>query len=305
MNTSGLLPVLLILLINYIIVLILFVSAFFQKKGHRSTMFLFSWFLFVVPFFGGLYILLGQFFRFLNRKKNVDMSDVSFNQDREKTILPPDQEIEMNYVPIQDAMAVSDTASLRRLLLDTMRNNAKRTIASIAAAMNSEDTEASHYAASIIMDALSEFRSTAQNMIENMQRLPEDVEMNLITFDYIYDVLNMKIMTKIEQESYIYTLDHVAENLFAHNLWYMTATQYLQLTDLFLSIMDFNMAEKWAFRSGQYRPNILDTYKANLHLFFVQHNQSAFLDCLQELGKSDVPVDEEIMNLFRLFGGQA
>ncbi|MDF2540333.1 MAG: hypothetical protein K0S47_51 [Herbinix sp.] len=305
MDTTGLWPVLVILVFNYFIAFIIFLMAFFQKKGHHSTMFMLFWFIFIVPFFGALYILLGLFFSYLNRKKTVDMSDISFSQDREQLILPPDQETEMNYVPIQDAMAVSDIPSLRRLLLDTMRNNAKKTISSIAAAMNSNDTEASHYAASIIMDALSEFRSTAQNMIENMQKLPEDVEMNLLTFDYIYEILSMKIMTEVEQESYIYTLDNVAENLYNHNLWYMTATQYLWMTDLFISIKDYSMANKWALRSSQYRPNILDTYKANLHLYYDQHNQTAFFQCLNELKASDITVDEEIMNLFRLYNGQA
>lgn len=302
MDATGLWPVLIICILNLLTAFTVFILACFQKKGRRSTMFLLSWFIFIVPFIGILYLLVGLFISFLNRKKNVDMSDVSFSQEREKLVLPPDQETEMNYVPIQDAMAVSDTASLRRLILDTLRNNAKKTVASIAVAMNSKDTETSHYAASIILDALSEFRSTAQNMIEHMQKLPEDVEMNLLTLDYIYEILSMKIMTSVEQEAYIYTIDNVAENLFTHNLWYMTATHYLWMTDLFISIKDYNMADKWASRAGQYRPYLLDTFKANLHLYYDQHNQTAFFECLNELRESDVIADEEILNLFRLYG---
>lgn len=188
MDTRGLVPVLLILIGNYLIAFLVFIAAFFQKKEQRSTVFMLSWFLSIVPFFGLLYILLGRFISFLKRKKNVDMSDVSFSQEREKLILPPDRETEMNYVPIQDAMAVSDTTSLRRLLLDTLRSNAKKTISSIAAAMNSKDTETSHYAASMILDALSECRLTAQNMIWQMQKNPEDVEINLLTLEYIHDI---------------------------------------------------------------------------------------------------------------------
>jgi len=303
MDTIGLWSVLAILAGNYLIVLIVFIAAFFQKKEQRSTVFMLSWFLFIVPFFGLLYLLLGRFISYLNRKKNVDMSDVSFSQEREKLILPPDKETEMNYVPIQDAMAVSDTTSLRRLLLDTLRGNAKRTISSIAVAMNSKDTETSHYAASIILDALSECRLTAQNMIWQMQKNPEDVEINLLTLEYIHDILNLKIMNNVEQKSYIYILDNVAENLFTHNLWYMTATHYLWMTDLFLSVKDYNMADKWVTRAGTYRPYMLDSFKANLHLYFEQKNQTAFFDCLNELKNSDILVDEEILSLFRLYGG--
>lgn len=301
MDINGLWFVLLILILNTMIAICVMIAAFFQKKEQRSTVFMLSWFLFIVPLFGLLYILLGLFISFLNRKKNVDMSDVSFSQEREKLVLPPDRETEMNYVPIQDAMAVSDTASLRRLLLDTLRNNAKRTVSSIAVAMNSKDTETSHYAASIILDALSECRSTAQNMLDQMQKHPEDVEVNLLTFSYIHEILCMKIMNDIEQKTYIYIMDDVAENLFHQNLWYMTATHYMWMTDLFISAGDYDMAEKWVTRAVLYRPNMLDTYKANLHLYFKRQNQAAFLNCLNELRDSDIIVDEEIMNLFRLY----
>ncbi|MDF2514335.1 MAG: hypothetical protein K0S04_4201 [Herbinix sp.] len=305
MDIAGLLPVLIILILNTFIAFIVFIVALFQKKGQHSTLLMLAWFIFIVPLCGLLYILIGHFISFLNRKKNVDMSDVSFSQDREKLILPPDQETEMNYVPIQDAMAVSDTGSLRRLLLNTLRNNAKKTVSSIAVAMNSRDTETSHYAASIILDALSECRSTAQNMIDQMQKHPEDVEMNLLTLEYVHEILSMKIMNEIEQKTYIYIMDDVAENLFTNNLWYMTATHYLWMTDLFISIQDNNMADKWVTRAGMYRPYMLDTYKAHLHLYFEQKNKTAFFDCLDELREADITVDEEIMGLFRLYEGKA
>ncbi len=301
MDTTGLWPVLIILILNSFLAFVVFIMALFQRKGQQGTLLMLSWFIFIVPLCGTVYLLIGHFISFLNRKKNVDMSDVSFNQDREKLILPPDQETEMNYVPIQDAMAVSDTSSLRRLLLDTLRNNAKKTISSIAVAMNSRDTETSHYAASIILDALSECRSTAQNMIDQMQKHPEDVEMNLLTLEYVHEILSMKIMNDIEQRTYIYIMNDIAENLFTNNLWYMTATHYLWMTDLFISIQDNNMADKWVSRAGMYRPYMLDTYKAHLHLYFEQQNRTAFFDCLDELRESDITVDEEIIGLLRLY----
>ena len=302
MDLTGLWPVLIICIMNTLAALAVFIVACLRKRGQRSTLFLIAWFIFIVPFLGLLSLGLSYMMGYLTRKKKVDLSDVSFSQEREKLVLPPDQETEINYVPIQDAMAVSDTASLRQLLLNTLRDNAKRSVGSIAIAMNSRDTETSHYAASVILDALSEFRSTAQEMLSHLQKLPEDVEMNLLTLDYIHEVLGMKIMTGVEQEAYIYTLNDVAETLFKNNLWYMTATHYLWMTDLFLSIKNYNEADKWVVRANRYRPNMLDTYKANLHLHYSSRNQAAFFHSLNELMDSDVVADEEILNLIRLSG---
>lgn len=301
MNAVGLWPVLIILLLNSMLAISVFIRALFQERMKKSSLIMLSWFIFIVPLLGVVYILLGLLINRLTRKSNVDMSDVSFSQEREKIVLPPNQQIEMNYVPIYDAMAVSDTASLRRLLLDTMLTKAKERISNIAIAMNSSDTEASHYAATMTMEVLSELRATGQNMLESMQKLPEDVEMNLLTFDYLYEFISLRIMSSIEQEAYIYTLDDVADNLFTYNLWYTTATHYLKMTDLFISIKDYSMADKWSQRASQYRPNKLDTYKAKLHLYFEQHNYNAFFECLDELKNSDISVDKEIMDLFHLY----
>lgn len=301
MNTIGFWPVFFILVINSFLALTVLFLSLFKYKEKRRTMILLSWFIFIVPLAGIIYLVTGLLINYIIRKRNVDMSDVSFSQEREKLILPPNQEVELNYVPINDAIAVSDTASLRKLLLDTMLSNAKRKLSSVAIAMNSSDTESSHYAATMVMDALSDLRAAAQDMVEKLKKLPEDVEINLLAFDFIYEFLDLKIMSDIEQEAYIYTLDDVAENLFIYNLWYMTATHYLKLTDLFISVKNYNMAEKWCSRAEKYRPNMLDTYKAKLHLLFNQQNYKSFFECLEKLKKSDIIVDHEIINLFRLY----
>lgn len=303
MDSVGFWPVLLILIFNSLLAIYILIYAFFHEKKQRTKMLMLSWFIFIVPLVGVLYILIGLLINYIISRRNVDMSDVSFSQEREKLVLPPNQEAEMNFVPIHDAIAVSDTTSLRRLLFDTMLSDAKGKLSSVAIAMSSHDTESSHYAATMILDALSELRSAAQDMVERMKKLPEDVEMNLLTFDFIYEFLDLNIMSRVEQEAYIYTLDEVAENLFTHNLWYMTATHYLKITDLFISIKDYNMAEKWCKRAGKYRPHMLDTYKAKLHFYFNQQNFKEFFECLNKLKNSDIIVDKEIIDLFHIYYG--
>lgn len=301
MNTTEAWAVILILIMNTLIAIIVFIISFRHKDRRRNKLLMLSWFIFIVPLLGSLYILLAKYFTFIKRKDHIDMGDISFSQGREKEVLPPDFQTEMNYVPIQDAMRVSDIPSLRQLLLSVLRNNAETTISSIAMAINSEDTETSHYAASYISDALSESRRTVQDMVEEMENNPEDPEMNLLALEYIHKILSFKIMNDIEQKSHIYIMDHVAENLFANNLWYMSETHYLWMVDWLLYARDFDMADKWINRAREYRPHTLETYKAHLHLYSERKMPEEFLNCLDELKQSDIPVDEEILNLFRLY----
>lgn len=297
----GLYPLIVILIINFVLAILMILYGIFIKKKEASTLFIMSCFILFVPLVGPIFLLFIFFLNYLFHTKNADLSDISFSQEREVLILSPDYEKEINYVPLHDAISISDNTSLRNLLLNTMLSSAKRRISNISVAITSEDTEASHYAATIMMDVLSELQSAAQNLIENLERFPEDVEMNMLTFDYLYELLELSIMSSIEQEAYIYTLNDVAENLFKYNLWYMTADHYLKMTELFISISDYNMAYRWSLRAKKYRPNTLETYKAKLHLHYVQNDNKAFFEALDELKNSNIIVDKETLDFFHVY----
>ena len=301
MDKVGLYPFILILIINLFLAILMVLYAIFIKKDEDGTLFLMSCFILFVPLVGPIFLLFISLLNHLFHMKNADLSNISFSQEREYLIFSPDYEKEINYVPLHDAISISDNTSLRNLLLNTMLSSAKVKVSNISVAIASEDTEASHYAATIMMDVLSELQSAAQNLIENLEKFPEDVEMNILAFDYLYELLELNIMSSIEQEAYVHTLNDVAENLFKYNLWYMTADHYLKMTELFISISDYNMAYRWSLRAEKYRPDTLETYKAKLHLYYVQNDNKAFFEYLDELKNSSIIVDKETLDLFHTY----
>lgn len=290
-----------ILVINAIIALIILIWGLFNHKGRRCQFVLFSVLTFLCPLIMPIFLLVTRLIELPSSRKEVDMNEISFNQQREEAHEISDYYTEMNYVSLQDAMRLSSIHDLRRLLINVMKYNSRMSLTSVAEAINSPDTETSHFAASAIQDALSEFRGTAQQFLTDMHKYPEDVEINLNAFTYIYDGLMLKIMTPIEQQAYVYTENSVAENLFQHNIWFMTATHYLQMTDLMISIDDFNCAERWVNRATEYRPKELDTYKARLRLLFARGNRQAFLDCIEEFKNTEIKADHEMIELIRLY----
>jgi hypothetical protein len=251
----------------------------------------------VVPCFLGISRLMDL----ISRRQEVDMSDISFDKSREQIMTSPDSNAEMNYVSIREAVMLSDRPRLRRLLIDILKYNAQDNLQGVALAMDSQDSETAHYAASSIQDALNEFRNTTQNLLLRMRDYPEDVEINLTLLEYIYHILTMKIMALSEQHAYIYTEDAVAENLFSHNKWFMTAEHYLWMTRLMIEVPDFETAKKWVERAGIYRPNELETYKARLQLYYAQRHRREFFSCLEEFKHSTVTADQELLDLIRLY----
>ena len=103
----------------------------------------------------------------------MDLSDVIFSKERVETFIRPDEETEKNMVSLEEALEVTDKKSLRSFILNVIRGDYKNSLSSIALALNSEDTETAHYAASILQDVLSDFRVGVQ---EKYRTLDEDEE---------------------------------------------------------------------------------------------------------------------------------
>lgn len=293
--------VLLLLAVNLLVALAIFVVGLFSPRGARGEYILFAVLTVFCPVIMPVFLAVTRLIELPASRKEVDMADISFNQQREESAVTSDYSTEMNYVALQDAMRLSSIHDLRRLLINVMKYNSRMSLTSVAEAINSPDTETSHFAASAIQDALSEFRGTAQRFISDMEKYPEDVEINLQALDYIYDGLMLKIMTPIEYQAYVYTENNVAENLFQHNIWFMTATHYLRMTELMISIPDYDLADRWVRRAMEYRPKELDTYKARLRLHFARGNRAAFLSCMEEFKDTDIKADQEMLELIRLY----
>lgn len=52
--------------------------------------------------------------------------------------------------PLEESLAVSDKRNMRMLMLNVIRGDMQKSLESITMALNSEDSETSHYAASVL-----------------------------------------------------------------------------------------------------------------------------------------------------------
>lgn len=105
-------------------------------------------------------------------------------------------------VSLEEALEVTDKKSLRTLMLNVIRGDYQNSLSSINLALNSEDSETAHYAASILQDVLNNFRSQVQEKYllcqeENEQQVENCV--NLV--EYMNPILEQKVLTDIEQKS--------------------------------------------------------------------------------------------------------
>lgn len=256
------------------------------------------------PIAAPLMFLLGTLFHKLFFHKDVDLSDVMFSKERVKTFEYADEEREMGMAPIEEAIAVSDSASLRNLMMNIVRSDEKgKLLREISLALNSEDSETAHYAASVLVDSLNEFRAFVASEHEKLRiDHPKGIGIAEKLIETMNAVLAQNVFENIEQIKYVKELDEIGEWLYHKEKSRMTGDYYEQICARMLSVKEFDLCEKWCTRQVEAFPERLSSFTSRIKLYFTRGDREQFFEVLTALKNSpEVVVDRETLDLIRTF----
>ncbi|MDE5587626.1 MAG: hypothetical protein K2J60_00595 [Acetatifactor sp.] len=254
------------------------------------------------PLVGPLFFVTAQLFYRLFFSAPVSLEDVVFSKERKRTFVHAEEERESNLVPLEEAIEITDTENLRGLMMNVVRGDIQKSLASIMLALNSEDTETAHYAASVLQDALNDFRANVQkqyNLI--MEDKPEQLELAEALTDYMDQVLAQHVFTELEQERYVGIMGEVCDLLYNKDRGRMTSARYEAVSLRYLELEDFDNCEKWCERAEYHYPNTLATFSCLLKLYFNSGQKRKFFEVIDELKHSSVVLDHEMLELIRVF----
>lgn len=231
-----------------------------------------------------------------------DLEDVIFSKERVKIQLKADEERVRNMVPLEEALAVNQKKDLRMVMMNMVKGEIQDSLAAIALALDSEDSESSHYAASVMTDELNEFRKKVQNMLREIeQEDPEETEFEELLIDYMNKVLKLQIFTSMEQKRFVQIMADTAGKLRQKDMSRLSEEQYEGVCLRLLEAKDYINSEKWCIWLAEQYPDRLSTYTCKLKLYFTIQNKEAFFTTLSHLKKSDVVIDRETLELIRVF----
>jgi len=116
-----------------------------------------------------LFFLMGHLFYLFVFWREANLADVVFSKDRVKTNQKADEEAERDIIPLEEAILVNEKKNLRSVLMNVMRQDIGDSLASIMLALDSEDSETSHYAAAVLSDELNKFRLYVQKLRKQIE----------------------------------------------------------------------------------------------------------------------------------------
>ena len=293
-----------VLLVNFIIVLVYWLwNLLFQSKGDRKSYFICGCIMLLCPLAGPFFFAMARLFYRIFFFEPVDLDGVIFSKERVRTFIRADEESERNMVPLEEAIEVANTDELRNLMMNIVRGDIQKSLATIALALNSEDTETAHYAASVLQDALNDFRVTVQKGLKNVRAATGTgvgASASMLV-DYMNQVLRQKVLTDIEQRDYVKIMDEVCDILYTNEKERMTSAQFEAMALRALEVEEYEICQNWCERAVYQYPNTLSTYTCQLKLFFNSGQKERFFEVLNELMKSPIVIDNETLEMIRVF----
>lgn len=253
------------------------------------------------PVIGPMFFLAAHLFYLIVFWKNVDLADVIFSKKRVNVRMKADEERERDIIPLEEAVLVNEKKNLRLVMMSVLREDIRNSLTAITLALDSEDSEASHYAASVLSDELNKFRIYVQKLWKQIQEEPDKTEYEEMLLEYMDNVLRQNIFSAYEQRRFVDILDAAAELLYEREPGRFTAEGYEKIFLRILEIRDYDKAGKWCLRMAGQFPGELPAYTCRLKLYFARQDREAFFETLDSLKKSNVVIDSETLELIRVF----
>lgn len=291
-----------LIVINTLIVIVYLVVNGFRNETDRKSGIIRAIVMFLCPVAGPCFFLLAYTFFKTAFSAPVSLEDVIFSKERAQTFVRAEEDRERNIVPLEEAIEITNTDDLRNLMMNVVRGDIKNSLASISLAMNSKDTETAHYAASVLQDALNDFRMNVQKQYKLvLTEGGEQAEYAIALIEYMNQVLVQRVFTDMEQKNYVGIMDKVCDVLYVKDREHMTSNQYEAISLRLLEIEDYDNCRKWCERAEYQYPNTLATYTCQLKLYFNSGQKQRFFEVLEDLKHSAVVIDSETLELIRVF----
>lgn len=256
------------------------------------------------PVVGILYFLLAFLkFHFIKLGER-DLSDVEFSKKRQASRVKADEERERNIVAVGEAILVSDQEQKRANMLNVLLGDTEEALSAIALALNSDDSEVAHYAASFLQSKMDTFRenvSRMQNMIEEGNVEDEACQEQILELiRYMNHMLKQKVFMQVEQVDYVNQMEQLCEKLFQNARNRISPECYEWILGRIMDLGEYERAEIWGYRFSEQYPDVLSSFTLRLKLYFETNRKEEFFEVMSQLRASDVLIDNRTLEMIRM-----
>ena len=275
-----------------------------QDTDNRKQYVMHTVIMLICPVVGMLYFFFSFWKYHLIELGERDLSDVEFSKRRHAARVKADEERERNIVSIGEAIVVSDQEKKRANMLNVLLGETDESFSAIALALDSDDSEVAHYAASFLQSKMDTFRDNVRKMqqkIEESDIEEEECQKHIQDLiGYMNHMLKQKVFTQVEQLDYVGQMEQLCEKLFQNARGKLLPACYECILGRIMELGEYDKAELWGNRFSEQYPDQLSSYKLRMKLYFETSRKDKFFEVLEQLRASSVVIDNQTLELIRM-----
>lgn len=223
------------------------------------------------------------------------------NQVEQQSFVPIDVEKEKNNIPVIDAILLNENKVKRKLLMDLLKNNSPNNMKVLNFALQSQDSETSHYAASAILEIKRKLLNTIHKLEQELENNPNDLNKLCSYVEAIKEYTDNGFFDSITEDKYkgIYssTLEKMIE------IEPFNEEFYVKKINHDIEARRFEIAKYYGEMFLRYCPNEEDAYFMIMQLHYEMKNFEELHNVLEKLKQSTVRLSPKGLEKMRFWLG--
>lgn len=250
------------------------------------------------PFFG-LFLIYLMFHDRKNDEPFIPEGIIQKQKGQAEILRKVNFERETSFVPMKDALLLNDNKTKRTMLLDILKNDTFSHIGILQTALQNDDSETSHYAATAIQDIKSKLLSSIQQMEYQLEKHPDDQKLLTSYAEVIKQYVNTGFLDERTEKKYYYHYSQILERII--EIVPNEKDYYIEKISCDLQLGELSSAEKYCHSFLDYCCNEEEAYFMSMKLYFSMKNQGKFNVILQMLRESSVRLSPNGLNKLRFW----
>ncbi len=255
----------------------------------------------LTPPFGVICFFVNFIISLFDRKSDIDYLELTFSKEKKEFAKQTDYDTEKEFVPLEEALIISDVQDKRRALLNVLKADVRNNMKSLVKALDNDDSETAHYAASALMDVLQQYSKKLSTLSIKYKENPEDSEVNIEYAATTFQYISSGVLGEIEVKKYAHLYIELIENLNKYHPDLIDTEQYKNMVDCLVIVGKYDDADKWANLSIERQPNMEQSYLNSLNVKYKTEQWDEFKDVMQKMIKSGVQLSEKGIGIIRFW----
>lgn len=287
-----------LLISNTILAIVFFI---YNMKKCREEAIYKAAIIFFLPIFGAAYFVI---FFILQRKYNCEDELGDYLEHYENKINTTvyskiDKDKGINIVPANEALILNENKIKRSMLIEVLKGDVEQHIPILKKALENDDTETSHYAATAIAEIKKNYVTTIQqtSMIYENDRNNVD---NLISYiEILREYLESELLDEktLKKYKYLYS-EKLAELL---KIYEYEEKYYVDKINCDLDLNDMPSAKEYCEKFYKKYSNSEEAYLMYLKFYYKIKDYSSFEGKLEQLKKSPITLTNRALNIVRFW----